>query len=806
MLLLLAVLAQPPVESTASRPVAPPPATGAPVTGAPARAVFSGRAGQLDVRAPRLTDADITIDGDAGEPAWDGAALLTQFTSYNPVDARPAQDSTEVRLFYTADALYVAVRAWAPAGTVRATLAERDRIANDDWVALHLDTFNDRRRAFAFAVNALGVQADGMRSEQSVRPGVSRAALQAVDLSQDYVWQSAGRLLDDGYAVELRIPFKSIRFQMGRAQDWGLQVVRQTQRTGYQDTWAPTSRAQQSFTAQAGYLRTMSGLERGLVLDLTPTTTTFANGRPGPAEAWQYGTRGQLGGDVRWGATANFTVNATVNPDFSQVETDVGQIPGDVRFALFFPELRPFFVEGSEQFDSPNQLVYTRRIQQPLGAVKITGKVPRTDIGLLGAVDAARTSASGTDLPRFTILRVRRDLGEQSTAGLLFTDRTEGARVNRVGGFDTRLNFASVYSLEARAAASLTRDDAGARRGHILELNHGRTGRAWGYRGSLASFSPDFETQSGFVNRTDFVRAQLFQRWTRFGRRGGWWDQEQLFFRSTALWSHAGFADRAPPLEVTLAVDNSWVLRGGWRANISPEYNAIAFDPRRYASFATISAGADGRADTVAFRPLDRRHTRGVRVSFDTPQWRRLGASVEARYATEPEFFETATAVRRDVEVSADLRPTSQWRLAALFRYQRFVRERDGSVFSTQIVPRFRADYQFSRSLFARLIVQVESRERDALRDPRTEQPLYQRSRSGELTPLGARRSLLGRADWLISYLPNPGTVLFVGYGSALDASLSMRPSEAERTSDGAFVKFSYLFRAGVPRRAMAMR
>jgi Domain of unknown function (DUF5916) len=799
MLALFAVLAQTltgsPAPSTSS-------ATPAPA----AAAVFSGRARQLDVRAPRLAAAEVVIDGRIDESAWRDAVLLSQFTTYNPVDGRAAQDSTEVRLFYTADALYVAVRAWAPVGTVRATLAERDKISNDDWVGLYLDTFNDRRRAFAFAVNPLGVQADGMRSEQSTMPGISRASLQAVDLSQDYVWQSAGRRLDDGFEVELRVPFKSIRFQMGSLQDWGLQVVRQTQQTGYQDTWAPTSRAQQSFTAQAGYLRGMGGMQRGLVLDVTPTTTAFANGRPDAGDAWQYGTRGQVGGDVRWGATSNFTVNGTVNPDFSQVETDVGQIPGDVRFALFFPELRPFFVEGSEQFDAPNQLVYTRRIQQPLGAVKITGKIPRTDIGLLSAVDASRASATGSGNPLFNILRIRRDLGAQSTAGLLFTDRTEGRRFNRVGGFDTRINFANAYSLEARAVTSLTGDAAGVRAGNILELNHNRTGREWGYRWSLASFSPEFETQSGFVNRTDFVRAQAFQRWTRFGKRGGWWDQQQHFFRSNTLWRHGDFGGGGPPLEVTLAVDNSWVLRGGWRASVTPEYNAIAFDPRRYTSLATIAPRVGGGADTAVFRPLDRRHTRALQASVNTPQWRRLGASLSARYGTEPEFFETATARRSDVEVSADMRPSPQWRLSTLLRYQRFVRDRDGSVFSTQVVPRLRTEYQFSRALFARLIVQVESRERDALRDPRTELPLQTRSSTGQYSAIAARRSLLGRADALVSYIPNPGTVLYVGYGSAIDASLTMRPFDAERTSDGAFVKFSYLYRAGVPRTAMGTR
>ncbi len=191
------------------------------VAAPPAAAVYSGRLGQLNVAAIRHERASVLLDGQLDDAICAQAALLTGFSTYSPVDGRPAQDSTEVRLFYTAEAMYVSIRGWAPAGTVRATLAERDRISNDDWIAIHFDTFNDRQRAFVFGVNALGVQADGMRSEQSAGPGVSRASLAAADLTQDFVWQSKGRLLDDGFAVEIRIPFKSVRFQMGAPQDGG---------------------------------------------------------------------------------------------------------------------------------------------------------------------------------------------------------------------------------------------------------------------------------------------------------------------------------------------------------------------------------------------------------------------------------------------------------------------------------------------------------------------------------------------------------------------------------------------------------
>ena len=756
-------------------------------------AVYSGRERALDVRAVRA-DTNAVIDGRMDEAVWQQAAILTGFTSYNPVDGRPAQDSTEVRLWYASDALYIGVRAWAPPGTVRATLAERDKISNDDWISVGFDTFNDRRRAFTFAVNAFGVQADGMRSEQTAQPGTSRASLTAVDLTQDFVWQSKGRLLDDGYEVEIRVPFKSMRFQMGGAQDWGLQVVRQTQRTGFQDVWAPTSRAIQGYQQQTGYLRGMHDMQRGLVLDITPNTIAFADGRPSSG-AWGYTTRAEVSTDVRWGVTSNFTLNGTINPDFSQVETDVGQIPGDVRFALFFPELRPFFVEGSEQFDAPNRLVNTRSIVQPVSAIKLTGKIPRIDVGLLSAVDAASSSADGRSNPIFNVLRLRRDIGDQSTAGLVYTDRIEGASYNRVAGLDSRLQFRRVYNVELRVVGSLSGDSTGRRDGTILEANTGRTGRSYGYRYSLQAISPDFITRTGFVNRNDIVQGQIFSRWTRYGRSGGWWDQQQQFLQSTYVWTWDGFRQRQVPLEMRFTLDNSFVLRGGWRVNVIPGFQSIAFDSRRYSSVFTTSSAS---VDTAAFVPNARQSAGGVVLTVGTPQWRRVGATLSTTIGRELEFFETATVNRRDVEGSVDLRPTRQVRVSALLRYQQFDRVRDGTPFSTQLVPRVRVEYQFSRALFLRFVGQSELRRRDGLRDPRTDRPLLQRNSAGVLTPIAARQSLIGRGDLLLSYLPSPGTVIFLGYGSAGDASVTERPFDARRTSDGVFVKISYLFRAGL--------
>nr|MCU0636057.1 DUF5916 domain-containing protein [Gemmatimonadaceae bacterium] len=658
-------------------------------------------------------------------------------------------------------------------------------------------TFHDRRRAFVFAVNPFGIQTDGMRSEQGAQPGVSRAGLGAVDLTQDYIWQSKGRLTEFGYEVELRIPFKSIRYQSASTQTWGLQVIRQTQKTGYQDTWAPASRGNASFLVQEGRLTGLTGLERGLVMDVTPVVTSFVNGTPQAADqSWRYTNRQQVGGDVRWGVTSNFTLNGTANPDFSQVEADVGQIPGDVRFALFFPELRPFFVEGSEQFDAPNRLVYTRQIVRPVTAVKLTGKIPRTDVGLLAAVDQAAPGVIDAPNPLFAIARLRRDLGDNSTAGLLFTDREAGATSNRVVNADARLLFGRVYTMDLQAAASQDVTADGTRRGTLFDLSHGRTGRQYGYRYSLQSISPDFVTRSGFVPRNDFVRAQIFNRGSFFGKRGARVEQYTLFFQSSALWTSDGFADRGPPLETRIGISNSVTLKGGWQASVTPEWQTFAFDPRRYASY-LVATPASGGSDTSVFAVSARQSMVGAQFRVTAPQRQKWGWSVQLSLGQDPEFFETATVRRVDLDASADWRPTPQIRVNALLRRQQFDRDRDGTRFSTRTIPRLRVEYQATRQLFFRFVGQYESSERDALRDPRSERPILLRASDGSVSAAARLSSNGMRADWLLSFLPNPGTVFFAGYGASLTDGDPFAFRNVARTSDGFFVKFSYLYRVG---------
>ena len=225
------------------------------------------------------------IDGVLDEPVWRQAAMLTGFSQFSPLDGIAAADSTEVLLWYSPTALYVGIRAYERHGAVHATLADRDKISADDNVQILLGTFHDQRQAYVFAVNPFGVQMDGtiVESGQVMGGGwtPTLSGRVAPDLSQDFVFTSKGRLTDYGYEVELRIPFKSLKFQSADAQSWDINVVRQVQHSGFEDSWAPAKRANASFLGQAGTLDGLGGIDRGLVLDLNPVRHAQGDRRAG---------------------------------------------------------------------------------------------------------------------------------------------------------------------------------------------------------------------------------------------------------------------------------------------------------------------------------------------------------------------------------------------------------------------------------------------------------------------------------------------------------------------------------------------
>ncbi|MFW6202586.1 MAG: DUF5916 domain-containing protein, partial [Gemmatimonadota bacterium] len=564
--------------------------------------------GSPEVEIPRLEAAVATIDGRLDEEAWSEAAALTEFWQYEPVDGRRAAERTEVLVWYSPEAIHFGIRAFdSRPDAIRATVADRDDIDGDDRVTIYLDTFDDRRRAFFFAVNPLGIQQDGVRTEGAVAPG--RIFGGETDTSPDYAFDSSGRLTADGYVVEVRIPFKSLRYPTGEEQRWGIQIEREVQRTGYTDTWTDARRASASFLAQGGTLVGLHDLERGIVVETQPFVTAQTAGARLDDGGFDSGSiDGDLGANVRVGFSS-VSLDAAVNPDFSQVESDVGQVTINERFALFFPEKRPFFLEGIELFSTPNQLVHTRQIANPSVGAKVTGKAGGIGIAHLTAVD---DPVDGTNDALFNVTRLRRDFAENSVAGITYTDRTAldfgahdglgpapgGAGFdpadghNRVLAADVRHVFDGMYYLQAQLGRAWTRDVAGERDAPIWHLELDRTGRAWGFNYSVNGIGDGFVSRAGFVPRAGIIDAHAFNRFSIYGDEGTPIENFTFFVGPSRIWRDGEFGV-GDAIEGQDQLGTFIDIRGGWGVNTMLRRQFFVLDPADYAGYA-IALADDG--------------------------------------------------------------------------------------------------------------------------------------------------------------------------------------------------------------------
>jgi len=767
------------------------------VSGPPPTQVYSGRAGEIEVRIPRL-EREIEVDGQLTEPAWAEAAVLTGFSQYEPVDGLPSADSTEVLVWYSAHALYVGVRAFESHAPVNATLADRDRIFADDHIQLLLDTFNDRRRALLFAVNALGVQADGYQTEEqrSAQMFGAAEATARIDLSPDFLFDSRGRVTAEGYEIELRIPFKSLRYPASEPQTWGINVVRRVQHSGFVQTWTPAKRGATSFLAQSGTLVGLSGMRRGLVADVSPIVTSRVVGAPAAGD-WHYRREDpEHGMNGRWGITTDPPLSGTVNPDFSQVESDVSQIQFDPRQALSFPEKRPFFLEGTEQFAAPAGLIYTRRIASPDAAVKLSGKVGGMDVGYLAAVDDASLSRSGTDHPVYNILRVRRPVGQQSTLGLTYTDRVEGGEYNRMAAVDGRLVANERYTLAVLLAGSTTRRDGRTLTAPYWDLSLRRSGREFGWTLTARGRDPDFLAGSGFVARPGLAQVDFSPRITRFGAPGSRIESWSANIIMDGLWHYERlFSGERRPLEAKLHLNNTLQLRGGWSVGASLLMENFLYPSELYGSYAI-----DMGSDTVPFVGRPSINNYDVVVSLGTPQWQRFSADGFILFGRDENYSEWAPGYIVWANINETWRPTERLRVEGSYNETRVLRPDNTSVVTLTQIPRLKAEYQLSRPIFLRLVGEYLASKQDALQDDgRTDRPiLLLNPTTGRYQATAVERSNRFRWDLLFSYQPNPGTVLFAGYGSTLadpSAPGLFGLKGLQRQQDGFFLKLSYLIR-----------
>jgi len=467
---------------------------------------------------PRI-DHSPKIDGILSVGEWDNATAINVNIETEPGYNTVAEVSTKAFLMEDGDVLYVAfVAEDDDIDQVRAFFRDRDGIWRDDRVGVVLDTFNDERRAYEFFVNPFGVQADRIYDD------VNRNR----DDSWNAIWQSAGKLNDKGYIVEMAIPFKQLRFSPNQErQTWGIDLVRNYPRDrSNRIANNPQDRDISCYLCQIGKLRGMSNLKTSRNLEVIPTLTSTAIQTRDPAAGnWNsQAVDPDAGVDVRWGITQDIYLNATLNPDFSQVEADRAQLDINNTFSLFFPERRTFFLDGADYFDTFEDLVYTRNIANPDYGIKLTGKTGRHTYGLLTANDESTSflipralSSSVASLGEFesdvAIGRYRMDIFDNSTIGAVFTNRSGAGYDNTVMSIDSVLRPTEKDTLSLQATHTTSDyphqiqtdfDQRSNLSDDSLRLEYRHNDERWDWRVGYTDVGKDFRADLGFINRADY--------------------------------------------------------------------------------------------------------------------------------------------------------------------------------------------------------------------------------------------------------------------------------------------------------------
>jgi hypothetical protein len=555
----------------------------------------------------------------------------------------------------------------------------------------------------------------------------------------------------------------------------------------------PAKLGSASFLGQSGKLIGLLDLRTGRAVDFVPTLTSRVSGVPGgDASQWEYsGGKPEFGGSARWGVTPNLTLNAAANPDFAEVESDASQFSFDPRQAVSFAERRPFFLDGIEQFQVPRNLVYTRRIIQPVVAAKLTGRAAGMRVGVLAAVDDKIGSRHGEN-PIFGIVRLMRDFNGGSQLGMVHTEQHDGPDNNRVTGVDGRVVVGRIHSATFSGAIANDHLSGETTSAPVWNLGYRMNGRNFRVRSGVAGVHEDFRTRSGFISRAGVANASLAPSytWLRTGRTIESISAEVLVdgtWHYDSLVHGGGIQDR----KLHFNFNTQW--KGGWTAGASVLVEDFGYDPKLYSDYALLNT--DGSLSP--FVGVARIPNRDYIISVSSPAFPLGQFGGFVLWGHDENFAEWASADIVWIEADMTLTPSEQFRLNFSYNHTQVNRRDDGSRVTLQMVPRARIEYQLSRALQVRVIAQYALHEQDVLRDnSRTELPIvFITGPNGQYTTDTGFRDGKLRGDVLLSYVPNPGTVIYLGYGSSHSEPLISGRRQLQKTNDAFFLKLSYLFR-----------
>jgi len=737
------------------------------------------------IQIPRIHTPPTLADFSDMEPNPRVASSMLKVTGFivrEPADGTQPSQNTDVYLGYDERNLYAVFVCWdTEPGKIRARMTRREDIFSDDSAEIMIDTFHDARRAYAFAVNPFGIQWDALWTEGSIGTGTA-SDFSGFDSSFDTVWHSEGHLTGRGYLALIAIPFKSLRFPEADQQEWGIILNRSIPRTNENIFWPRISNRIQGRFNQAGNASGMEHVSPGRNIQLIPyglfRSFRGIDQRDPDHPVFESRTfKPDIGLDGKFILHGRFVLDATVNPDFSQIESDQPQITVNQRFEVFFPEKRPFFLENSNFFTTPINLVFTRRIGHPEYGLRLTGKSGPWAVGVMASDDRAPgeilppTDPNSGKHATFAIARVSRDILDQSTIGAIFTDREFAGGYNRVGGIDANLKLDQNWRIQGAAVTSSTLNVDGthsAGPGYKVDLE--RSGRKFNLQSLYLDYSPGFVTEAGFVNRVD-IRQQNVNASYFFRPEGKFLNSWGPTLRQFSIFDHSGTALEYfayPGLRFDMA-------RATW-INFHPiAYDGVFLRPQDFTGLTTVKSypqpfwGVEGATSWLKQIDFSWFYVSGAGVNYN-PSAGRIPL-----IAHEDQANATLT-----IHASGRLRVDNSYLLE-------HIREREAHLTAvTNHIFRSKWNWQFTRELSARVIFQYTG----VLSNPL-------------ISSLSPTRNF--NTDFLVTYLVRPGTAIYVGYNSNLqnlDRRLIPTPTGLLTTQNDYindsrqfFVKASYLFR-----------
>jgi hypothetical protein len=796
----------------ATAPAQAPPATDRPSNAAENTAVPEGFVAEKTKPATiRRLDRAPVIDGILDDEIWKSATVFKDFIQTAPGDNVAPTDKTEAMIGYDAKTLYLAFHCFEPRDKVQATVAKRDDVFGDDNIRILLDTFNDQRKAYVFVFNPLGVQQDGIRTEGT-----------GADFSVDIVMESKGVLTEDGFTIEVAVPFKSLRYEAGKGKIWGIHIIRQIQYMNNEtDSWMPLVRGQSTLLSQTGHLTGLEGISAERTLEVIPSITLSENGQLAPSfnpipndpgRILNGPIKYDLGVSVKYQITPTVTLDAAVNPDFAQVEADAPVVLANQRFPIFFDEKRPFFLEGKDIFNTPLSLLYTRTIVDPDVAAKLSGKLGRNSFGLMFASDASpgglpRSLSFLSRNANSAVLRVKRDVGKENSVGLFGSTYSFINRHNQVVGFDGRFLPSPKTTIVFQVVGTNSRR-------FFRDLDTGafpyRTGNGFGYTGSISRNSRHWFVQFAGGGRSRDYRADLgFTPRTNTNTETFFWEydsepNQKNTFVNWGINSNSNirydWQGHSQGMATGARIFANFRKQGFLTAGFDNYYERVfeeEFGTRRSLARPCDSLGVNPNLPSCTFFGQPERSSNDKSFSFGgsvTPG-KKISLSLSGNldygpldydFGNGPKFPRVSPAALAgfdsldpgpgngvNVNASVLLKPIDEWQVSLDYTKARLRRQDTGLLAYDDNIYSLRSTYQFTRFIFARARVDYDS--------------------------LAANV----RAQFLLAWTPNPGTAFYVGYNDDLNYNgfgpfTGQLEPGLRRNGRSFFIKASYLFRRSI--------